>query len=236
MDEDVPQILVDECEPVLLGLEKKVVDDIEACPLRLLGYPEVKAKVKERLNKFVGVKYSDVLHKNPFTQRKLLGGIPLGCHKSHVEVGNYTIAKMFSDGAILGNLNLFYAAIWYIIREKELEYLNDIEKNATEHLVFRLQNSKTMASLCGLAQFVTTQLTTDVAVWYCVNCGMLNQPANRDTFRFHAFNMRPMVAMVNALQYPIDNAFEGHLRRTEALMGGLSYVKKLTTSERTNFK
>jgi hypothetical protein len=31
MDEDVPQILVDECEPILLGLEKMVVDDITAC-------------------------------------------------------------------------------------------------------------------------------------------------------------------------------------------------------------
>jgi hypothetical protein len=39
MDEDVPQILVDECEPFLLGLEKSIVDDINACPLRILNYP-----------------------------------------------------------------------------------------------------------------------------------------------------------------------------------------------------
>ena len=38
-DEDVPQILIDECEPLLLGVEKNVVDDIAACPLRLLNYP-----------------------------------------------------------------------------------------------------------------------------------------------------------------------------------------------------
>ena len=39
MDEDVPQILVDECEPFLLNVEKAIVDDITACPLRLLNYP-----------------------------------------------------------------------------------------------------------------------------------------------------------------------------------------------------
>ena len=45
----------------------------------------------------MGVKYGDKFLKNPFTQRKLLGAIPLGSHKTHVKVGNYTIARMFSD-------------------------------------------------------------------------------------------------------------------------------------------
>jgi hypothetical protein len=76
----------------------------------------VKAKLKSRLSNFMGVKYGDKFLKNPFTQRKLLGAIPLGSHKTHVEVGNYTIARLFSDGKILGNLNLFFAAIWHIIK------------------------------------------------------------------------------------------------------------------------
>ena len=32
MYEDVPQILIDDCEPFLLNLEKGIVDDINACP------------------------------------------------------------------------------------------------------------------------------------------------------------------------------------------------------------
>ena len=76
MDEDVPQILVDECEPFLLGVEKCIVDDINACPLRLLNYPALKAKFKARLSNFTGVKYCDKLHKNPYTQNRLLGAIP----------------------------------------------------------------------------------------------------------------------------------------------------------------
>jgi hypothetical protein len=99
-------------------VEKSIVDDITSCPLRILNYPQIKAKLKSRLSNFMGVKYGDKFLKNPFTQRKLLGAIPLGSHKTHVKVGNYTIARMFSDGKILGNLNLFYAAIWYIVKEK----------------------------------------------------------------------------------------------------------------------
>lgn len=161
MEDDVPQILIDECEPLLLGVQKNIVDDIAACPLRILNYPEIKAKFKSRLSNFIGVmgieaKLDKQLLKNPFTQNKLLGSIPLGTHKSHVTVGNYTLAKMISGGKILGNMNLYYAVVWYLIKEGSIQYLNDIEKNASEHLIFRLKNSKTMASLCGQAQFVTT--------------------------------------------------------------------------------
>lgn len=66
------------------------------------------------------------LLKNPFTQNRLLGGIPLGTHKSHVTVGNYTIAKLISGGKILGNLNMYYAVIWHLIKEGSIEYLKDI--------------------------------------------------------------------------------------------------------------
>jgi hypothetical protein len=81
-----------------------------------LNYPKIKAKLKSRLSNFIGVKYTDKFLKNPFTQKRLCGSIPLGCHITHTNLGNYTIAKMFSDGKILGNPNMFFAVIWYIIK------------------------------------------------------------------------------------------------------------------------
>lgn len=54
-EEDVPQILVDECEPLLLDVPKSIVSDIQACPLRILNYPELKAKLKSKLSNYVGV-------------------------------------------------------------------------------------------------------------------------------------------------------------------------------------
>ena len=122
----MPQILIDECEPFLLGVDKKIVDDIAACPLRILNYKDIKDKFKKCLSTFTGVKYADKMMKNPFTQNRLLGAIPLGTHKSHVEVGDYTLAKMISGGKILGNLNMYYAVIWHLITSGEIEYLKDI--------------------------------------------------------------------------------------------------------------
>lgn len=76
LDQDVPQILIDECEPLLVGIDKAIVDDITSCPLRLLNYPEVKNKLKKRLSNFMGVKYADKFFKNPFTQKRLLEQFP----------------------------------------------------------------------------------------------------------------------------------------------------------------
>jgi hypothetical protein len=91
------------------------VDDIANCPLRILNYPEIKVKFKASLSTFTGAKITGKLLKNPFTQNRLIGAIPLGTHPSHVEVGNYTLAKLITGGKILGNLNLFFAVIWCLI-------------------------------------------------------------------------------------------------------------------------
>jgi len=85
-----------------------------------------------------------------------------------------------------------------------------------------------MASLCGLAQFVTTELDSDLAVWYCANSGFLNQPTDRDTFRFHVFNMNPLFDMVKTLGYPLDKGAYDHLSRTKSLLSTLTWFKKLS--------
>lgn len=93
-------------------------------------------------------------------------------------------------------------------------------------MIYRLKNTKTMAGMCGLAQFVTTQVSSDVAVWFCVNSGYLNQPTDRDTFRFHFYNMQPMLKMIEVLGYPLHPGTIPHLRRTRTLLNLLSKFKK----------
>lgn len=185
----------------------------------------------------IKAKFDKDLLKNPFTQNRLLGSIPLGTHKSHVQVGNYTIAKLISGGKILGNLNLYYAVVWYLIQQGSIEYLKDIEKNAAEHLVYRLKNSKTYASMCGQAQFVTTELTTDIAIWYCVNSGYLNQPTDKDAFRFHIQNIEPMIKITELLGYQNDKGLIPHYSRTKALLSLLWGFKLCkTNNEKKTFK
>lgn len=90
--------------------------------------------------------------------------------------------------------------------------------------------------MCGLAQFVTTQMSSDLAVWYCVNSGYLNQPTDRDTFRFHLYNIEPMMEIVKVLGYPIHKGVSRHLDRAKSLFSVLAAFKKLTPAQQRSFK
>lgn len=236
LDEDVPQILIDECEPFLLGLEKAVVDDISACPLRILSYPHLRSKLRSRLSTFTGVKYSDKLMKNPFTQNRLLGAIPLGTHKSHVAVGNRTLSVLIAKGKVMGNLNMYLAVIWVMVQAGEIEWLNPILPNLTEHLLHRLLTTKTMASMCGLSQYVATQVGSDIALWYCLSSGYLNQPTEKDTFRFHLYDIEQMLLINQTLGYPLHSGFKRHYLRTRALYNFMEKFKRLDNKGKKCFK
>lgn len=92
-----------------------------------------------------------------------------------------------------------------------------------------------MASLSGLSQLVSTQINTDLAVWYCANSCCMNQPLERDTFRFHTYSMGPIIDIVQALGYPYHKGVETYLRRIKALLSTLSAFKKLPVEKRANF-
>jgi hypothetical protein len=49
--------------------------------------------------------------------------------------------------------------------------------------------------------YLSTKLPTDIAIWYVVNSGWLNQPTDRDTLRFHIFNIKPLLDIVELLEY-----------------------------------
>ena len=100
-----------------------------------------------------------------------------------------------------------------------------------------MRNSKTYASMCGQSQFVTTEVDTDIAVWYCVNSGYLNQPTDRDTFRYHYYNLQPMIKIVEVLGYPIDKGLMPHYHRTKTLLSFLSLFKAMKSpSDKKTFK
>jgi hypothetical protein len=91
--------------------------------------------------------------------------------------------------------------------------------------------------MCGQAQFVTTEVSTDIAIWFCVNSGFLNQPTDRDTFRFHYYNLEPMIKVVEALGYPNDKGLIPHHNRTKTLLNLLSIYKSFKSPhEKVTFK
>jgi hypothetical protein len=213
-------------EPILANIEKHIVDDIVTCPLRILNYPDVVAKLKPAISQWTGIKINQNLTRNPFTKQELIGTIPLGSCAQHVDCGNYTISKLFTSGKLLGNLQMYWAVIWYLVTQDTWEYLSEIKDQVTEHLIYRFKNSTTFASLSGLPQYVLTKVPTDVAIWYCANSCLLDPPTDRDTCRLHLFNMDVMLAILRVFSYPICTNTTKQINRTKVLMSMLSMSKK----------
>ena len=90
--------------------------------------------------------------------------------------------------------------------------------------------------MCGLPQFVSTQVSSDIALWYCLSSGYLNLPTNKDTFRFHLFDIAHMVKINSLLGYPLHHNFERHYHRTLALFQLLDKYKRGTDARRKAMK
>jgi len=103
-------------------------------------------------------------------------------------------------------------------------------------MLFRLKKTKTMASMCGLSQFVSTQVSTDIALWYCANSGYLNNPVEKDTFRFHLYDMEPIMKIIKLLNYPMDEGFRRHYERTLGLYFFLDKFKRSSQHQKKNMR
>lgn len=64
----------------------------------------------------------------------------------------------------------------------------------------------------------------------------MNQPTDRDTFRFHLFNIETIKRIVELLGYPIDKGFDGHYARTKTLFTMLGNYKKADGHLKISFK
>lgn len=80
-------------------------------------------------------------------------------------------------------------------------------------------------------------VSTDIAVWFCVNSGFLNNPTDRDTFRYHYYNLEPMIKIVETLGYPNDKGLMAHYNRTKTLLNLLSIYKSFKSPhDKKSFK
>lgn len=93
-----------------------------------------------------------------------------------------------------------------------------------------------MASLCGLSQFVATQVSTDLALWYSASSGYLNNPVEKDTFRFHLYNMDTIAKLIELLDYPLHEGFQRHYKRTLALHHFMDRMKRSSASHKKNLQ
>lgn len=230
-------LLVKAGEPILAGLEKRILDDILDCPLNLLKYSEVVANVIARLDHSVSLAAyaanTDGWSTSPITRSPLQpGAICFGAARDHVQATQYTLAQLFTGGKLAGNPDFWYACIWWILTQPGLcpEYLQMLHPFATEHMKWRLRNQATFIALSGLPEFPTTRVPLDCAIWYVLASPLFSAgcvAAGRDVLRGHLPHLQQLLELSKLAEhrFPKSEELQKHYIRLKTLLRYLAWIK-----------
>jgi len=226
---DVPVIMVVEGEAIFRNIDKNLLQVLLKTPLAILSYPDIINKIKSRLGHSVGLEAYKELQTDPFTRKTVVAAIPLGAHPEHIRLANHTLALLFSNGKILCNLDLLFAVIWKIIDNDTNYYLYDLSKTVTDQMIYRLNHSKTTASLSGLPQFVLTKVTLGSALWFVLASGMLSFPSEEfRPLRTQIFQYETILSLLQLVQYPVSKIIQRVCTYTYYMLKFLTWCKKET--------
>lgn len=233
---DIVLLVTQNPTPLLAGLDKSIVTDLTKCPLFLFRYADVESTFLsqidhpislEGLKGIYGTSSSDdgsIL--SPLTRKPILGALCLGPHKDHVAATNWTLARMTAGGKCLGNPDLWFAALWLLVKRGKLPYLSPILPQLTTHLCWRMQNHKAPLSLLGTPEYPTTRVPLGTALWFAIASSVLSPLPNRETLRAHLPYVEEIQELLSMIGYALPVGFSEHLSRLRTVFKMLSWCKR----------
>ena len=226
-------LLVADGPPLLAGLDKDTVTDLTKCPLYLFCYPEVLAHLQTRLDHPLSLRalkeaeaVGASITESPMTRRPILGALCLGPHEDHIAATNWTLARLTAGGKCLGNPDLWFAAIWLLVKRGAIPFLTPILPQLTAHLAWRLRHHRAPLSLLGTPEFPTPRVPLGVALWYAVSPSALSPPPARETARAHLPYLSPLLEILELTGYAQPAGLPTHLTRLRVALAMLGWSKR----------
>lgn len=220
---------------VLADLDAAIVNDCLNCPLNALKYPEVVQRVAERLDHPIrlsslqeAVKEAAPMRAtSPLTRKLILGALCMDAGEESVAATNWTLAHLFTEGKLSGNVDLWFAVVWFIVKRGEVPHFGrDVSEAAQHHMKYRLKNHKTFISLSGLPELPTTRARLDVAVWFVIASSALSPAAAREPLRAHIGHVDTLRELCDLSGFILPKGIEAYSVRLQCMLAMLSSVKR----------
>lgn len=228
LDVDSTVIPILEGDPILYGIDKEMANQIQRNPLSILSSPELIEKIKNRISPHFGLEaYCTIMENSklhPTTRANMVSCIPLGCQHSYVNEASKAIIKLFTGGKILGNVDLYYAVLYFVT--KDIGYLSNVHSDIREQLIYRMKTHKTSASLSGMADFVNTRILFKDAVWFTLTSGSLYTNNAHIPLRSHIYVTDHLLELNELNGYYISTEDREYIRKTKMLLRSLFMCKK----------
>jgi hypothetical protein len=229
-------IIIKPPKSLLVGMEKKFTNLLIDNPLNAFLNLDFIDQIVEFIDHPISLKsvrmsydFKKPMEFSPITRKPILGFVPLGSHPSHVKSANWTLSNLFTGGKLLGNSDFWFALFYFIIVRGKVPYLTDeITPFVTQHMLFRLKNTVSSASLTGLSGYVQSKIRLDAAIYFSLSSSLFLPPPepSYDTLRLHLLHIEEFLCLAELAKLKIPNIIFKHIRRTKLALELLNMSKK----------
>jgi hypothetical protein len=178
----------------------------------------------------MGIDVNFPIELSPITRRPVLGFIPLGGHPSHVKAANWTLANLFSGGKVMGNVDFWFAVLYFLIVEGKIPYVKEsMSPFFAEQMLFRLKNSISSASLTGLSGFAQSKMRLDASIYFSISSSLFLPPPEPsfDTLRCHILHINKLISLAELAKLKIPAVVTKHIHRTQLALQLLNMSKQI---------
>lgn len=211
-------------------------DSLINCPLNILRNHDLLNYIKSLLDCVISLEaYQELVDhgisdKSPLTRSEIFGGLCLGKDPTHVQATNSTLRHVLTSGKSLGNIDLWFAVIYLIVKRGMADHLKEYLPLLEEHLQYRLLNSKSYMCLSGLPNYPTYSVPLGLALWASVmattsGLSLLKDPKN-DPIRLHLSYSLDLIELLEILKISVPMELIQHIHRLKTLRYFLLEVKK----------
>ena len=211
-------------------------DSLINCPLNALRNNDILNYIKSLMDCVISIEaYKELVDygisdKSPLTREEIFGGLCLGKDNSHVKGTNSTLRCILTGGKSLGNMDLWFVVIYFIIKRGQAEHLSEYLPMVEEHLKYRLINNKSYMCLSGLPTYPTYSVPIGLALWCSImattsNLSLIKNPKN-DPIRLHLSYASDMIELLDIIGVSVPSKLLEHINRLKTLRHFLIEVKK----------
>lgn len=221
---------------VFNNLPTNIKDSLINCPLNALKNNDILNYIKSLFDCVISIEaYKELVEhgisdSSPLTRDDIFGGLCLGKDKSHVNATNSTLRYILTGGKSLGNIDLWFAILYFLIKRGHVEHLKEYLPAFEEHMKFRLLKSKSYMCLSGLPSYPTYSVPLGLAMWCSVMATTselsLMKNASFDPLRMHLAYSIDIIELLNILNISVPNNLIEHINRLKMLRIFLQEVKK----------
>ena len=221
---------------IFADLPTNIRDSLINCPLNALRNHDILMYIKSLLDCVISIEaYKDLIDygisdKSPLTRNEIFGGLCIGKDNSHVQATNSTLRHVLTGGKSLGNMDLWFAVIYFIVERGHAEHLKDYLPMIKEHLQYRLLNSKSYMCLSGLSTYPVYSVPLGLAMWCSVmattsKLSLIKDPKN-DPLRLHMSYAFDIIELLNIINISVPDKLNEHINRLKTFRNFLLEVKK----------